>query len=87
MQCVSKHTCTCVIVISLWLTCNTQCGFSIYYLSIPRIEALDRCNTSPPTFYFFISTLMCAVAFIYLTNFWEDAKLGKVVGGMRGMRV
>ena len=29
MPCVSKLACTHVIIISLWLTCHIQCGFSI----------------------------------------------------------
>ena len=46
MPCVSKPTCTNVIIISLWLICHIQCGFSISYLSIPGIAARDRCNIS-----------------------------------------
>ena len=39
MPCVSKLTCTHVIIISLWLICNIQCRFSISYLSISGIAA------------------------------------------------
>ena len=46
MPCVSKPTCVHVIIISLWLICRIQCGFSISYLSIPGIAAQDRCNIS-----------------------------------------
>ena len=46
MLCVSKPTCTHVIIIWLWLTCHIHCGFSFSYLSILGIAAYDRCNIS-----------------------------------------
>ena len=64
--CVSKLTCTHVIIISLWFICPIQCRFSIYYLSIPGKATSDRCNISHV---FTISfQLQCdPVSFIYLT--------------------
>ena len=46
MPCVSKPGCTHGIIVSLWLICYIQCGFSISYLSIPGIVAHDKCNIS-----------------------------------------
>ena len=46
MPCVRKPTFTHVIIISLWLIRHIQCQFSISYLSIPGMEAHDRCNIS-----------------------------------------
>ena len=46
MPCVSRPGCTHGIIISLWLICCIQCGFSISYLSIPEIVAHDRSNIS-----------------------------------------
>ena len=44
MPCVSKPSCTYVIIVLHWLICCIQCGFTISYLSIPGIVANDRCN-------------------------------------------
>ena len=60
MPCVSKPTCTHVIVISPWLICHIQCGFSISNLSIPRIAAHDRCNISHVfTLFFRFHVVLC----------------------------
>ena len=84
--CVSKPTCTHVIIIWLWLICYIQCGFSVSYLSIPGMAAHDRCNISHS--FTFSFKLQCRTAlFIFKTTFWEDSKLGSVVGGMVEMRV
>ena len=84
--CVSKPTCTHVIIIWLWLICYIQCGFSVSYLSIPGMAAHDRCNISHS--FTFSFQLQCRTAlFIFKTTFWEDSKLGSVVGGMVEMRV
>ena len=67
MPCVSKTTCTPVIVISLWLICHIQCGFSISYLSIPAIAAHDGCNISH-VFTFFLSALMWCCFYYYYSD-------------------
>ena len=66
--------------------CYIQCGFSISYLSIPGTAAHERCNISD-IFTFSFQFQCCAVPFIYTAIFWEDSKLGSVVGAMWGMWV
>ena len=69
MPCVPTYT--HVIIISLWLICYTQCGFSISYLSIPGIAAHDKCIISHvSTFSFNFNVVLC-LSFNY---FWEDYK-------------
>ena len=66
MPCVSKPTCTNVIIISLWLICHIQCGFSISYLSISGIAAHDRCNISTFLPFFSFNVVLCL-----LLLFWS----------------
>ena len=65
MPSVSKPTCTHVIIISLWLICHIQCGFSISYLSIPEIAVCDRCNISHVFLFFFSALMWCWVCYHY----------------------
>ena len=53
MSCVSKPTCTHVIIISFWLVCHMSFWFSISYLSIPGITA--HVDVIFPTFLCFFS--------------------------------
>ena len=83
-----KPGCTYGIIVSLWLICYIQCGFSISYLSIPGIVAPDRCNISQSFIVLFNFNVQCrAVPFIYITVFLEDSKRGSVVGRWVGMNV
>ena len=64
IPCVTKPSCTHGTIISLWLICYIQCGFSISYLSIPGIVAHDRCNISHIfTFSFQFQCLMSCCTF------------------------
>ena len=64
IPCVTKPSCTHGTIISLWLICYIQCGFSISYLSIPGIVAHDRCNISHIfTFSFQFQCLMSCCIF------------------------
>ena len=64
IPCVTKPSCTHGTIISLWLICYVQCGFSISYLSIPGIVAHDRCNISHIfTFSFQFQCLMSCCTF------------------------
>ena len=76
MPCVSIPTCTHVIIISLWLICLIQCGFSISYLSIPGIAAHDRCNSSH-VYQFFFSALMWYCVFHLFNCFLGGLKFGQ----------
>ena len=87
MSYVSKPGCTHGIIVSLWLICSIQCGFSISYLSIPGIVAHDRCNISQFFFEFNFNFQCRAVPFIYTTVFQEDSKRGRVVGRWVGKSV
>ena len=64
IPCVTKPSCTHGTIISLWLICYIQCGFSISYLSISGIVAHDRCNISHIfTFSFQFQCLMSCCTF------------------------
>ena len=64
IPCVTKPSCTHGTIISLWLICYIQCGFSISYLSIPGIVAHDRCSISHIfTFSFQFQCLMSCCTF------------------------
>ena len=64
IPCVTKPSCTHGTIISLWLICYIQCGFSISNLSIPGIVAHDRCNISHIfTFSFQFQCLMSCCTF------------------------
>ena len=83
MPCVSKPSCTHGIIVSLWLICCVQCGFSISYLSIPGIVAHDRCNIyhiSTFSFQFQYPMLCCA---FHLHNCFS----GQFKTGQRGRKV
>ena len=85
IPCVSKPSCTHEIIISLWLKCYIQCGFSISYLSIPGIVAHDRCNISHIfTFSFqFQCPMSCCTFHLYscFSGGFRTMKHGRRVGG------
>ena len=77
MPCVSKPNCTHGIIVSLWLICYIQCGFSISYLSIPWIVAHDRCNISQ-IFTFFVQfqcPMSCCAFHLYNCLFYLQSFL------------
>ena len=81
MLCASKPGCTHRIIVSVYLICYIQYGFSISYISIPVIVAHDRCNISQVFIFLFSFNAQChAVLFIYITVFQEYAKRDIVVG-------
>ena len=85
MPYVSKSSCTHEIIISLWLICCIQCGFSISYLSIPGTVAHDRCNISQIfTFFVQFQCPMLCCAFHLCNCFsggFKTGQLGRKVGG------
>ena len=85
MLCVSKPSCTHEIIVSLWLICCIQCGFSISYLSIPGIAAHDRCNISQ-IFTFFVQfqcPMSCCAFHLYncFSGGFKTGQHGRKVGG------
>ena len=84
MPCVSKPSCTHGIIVSLWLICCIQCGFSISYLSIPGIAAHDRCNISQ-IFTFFVQfqcPMLCCAFHLYncFSGGFKMGQCGATVG-------
>ena len=78
IPCVTKPSCTHGTIISLWLICYIQCGFSISYLSIPGIVAHDRCNISHIfTFSFQFQCLMSCCTFHLHNCFSGGFRTGK----------
>ena len=85
MPCVSKPGCTHGIIVSIWLICYIQCGFSISYLSIPGIVAHDRCNISQ-IFIFFVQfqcPMSCCAFHLYncFSGGFKTGQRGRKVGG------
>ena len=85
MPCVSKPSCTHGIIVSLWLICYIQCGFSIFYLSIPGIVAHDICNISQ-IFTFFVQfqcPLSCCAFHLYncFSGGFKTGQRGRKSGG------
>ena len=81
IPCVTKPCCTHGIIISLWLICYIQRGFSVSYLSILGIVAHDRCNIYHNLLFLSNFNVQCrAVPFIYITTFQQDSERGSVVG-------
>ena len=85
MPCVSKPSSTHGIIVSLWLICCIQCGFSISYLSIPGIAAHDRCNISQ-IFTFFVQfqcPMSCCAFHLYncFSGGFKTGQHGRKVGG------
>ena len=77
MPYVSKSSCTHGIIISLWLICCIQRGFSISYLSIPGTVARDRCNISQIfTFFVQFQCPMLCCAFHLCNCFSGGFKMG-----------
>ena len=71
LTCVSKPSCAHGTIVSLWLICCIQCGFSICYLSIPGIVAHDRSNISQYLILFVQFHVQCrAVPFIYINVYF-----------------
>ena len=85
MPYVSKSSCTHGIIISLWLICCIQCGFSISYLSIPEIVAHDRRNISQ-TFTFLVQfqcPMSCCTFHLYncFSGGFKTGQDGRKLGG------
>ena len=88
VPCVSKPNCTHGIIVSLWLICCVQCGFSISYQSIPGIIAHDNAIFFEVLLFFVQFNFQChAVPFIYITVFQEASKRCSVVGRWVGSGV
>ena len=76
MPCASKPSCTHGIIISLWLICYIQYGFSISYLSIPGIVTHYRyivCHIF--AFYFQFQYPMSYCVFHLCNCFFEGLKM------------
>ena len=72
MPCVSKASSKHEIIMSLWLICYIQYGFSISYLFIPGITFHNWCNI--PQFYFFVHFNVVLCLLFILLFFREDSK-------------
>ena len=85
MPCFSKLGCTYGIIVSLWLICYIQCGFSISYLSISGIVAHDRCNISQifTVFVKFQCPISCCAFHLYncFSGGFKTRQLGRKLGG------
>ena len=89
MPFVSKPGCTHGIIVSLWLICYIQCGFSISYLSIPGIVPHDRCNISKIFVVVVVQVqcpMLCCVFHLY-NCFSEESKRDSMVARWVGRSI
>ena len=83
MPWVSKPSCTKGIIVSSWLICYIQCGFTSSYLSILGTVSHDRCNIYQIcTFFVLFQCPMSCCAF-HLFKRWQRG--WKVVGRSVGV--
>ena len=79
MPCVSKPSSKHEIIMSLWLICYIQYGFSISYLSIPGEVARDRCNISH--IFTSMSNVVLRLSFICFSGRFKTGQCCRKVGG------